>query len=105
MYNVEHKRDVLINESLNDSGNYYKYLKALYNLFYNRISESDKDYATKNDISFKEKKNAVLECYDKAYVSPDIIACYQKDLTRLGYFSVENVNGEWRTYINRELDF
>ena len=105
MYNVKHKREVLINESLNDSGNYYKYLKALYNLTYQRINELSKGYVTSRDITFREKKNAVLQCYNNAYVGSDIIARYQKDLTRLGYFSVKNVDGEWRTYILKELDF
>ncbi len=105
MYNVEHKRQVLINQSRSDNGNYYKYLKALYNLFYRRTNELGKGYTTYNDISCKEKMQVVADCYDKAFVRPYIISEYQKDLMRLGYLSTKEVDGELRFYINRELDF
>lgn len=103
MYDVEHKRQVLIKQSQKDSENYYRYLKALYNLFLQNANEQNRDYAT--GISFKKRMSVITDCYDKAYVSPDIVIQYQRDLSRLGYISIKKVNGETRFYIIRELDF
>lgn len=105
MYNREHKRQVLIKQSQRDSGNYYKYLKALYNLFLQKANDKCRDYVTGTDVSLKDKMTAVSDCYENAFVSPNIVLGYQKDLKKLGYISVKNVEGEWRIYIIRELDF
>lgn len=103
MYNIEHKREVLIKQSLNNNGNYYKYLRALYNLFLQKAQEQGEEYAT--DISMKEKMSVVANCCEKAFVSPSIIIQYQDDLKKLGYISVKNIENKWRIYITRELDF
>lgn len=98
-----HKRQVLIEQSSSDRGNYYKYLKALYTLFSQKAIEQGRDYAT--DISLKEKMSAVANCGVNAFISPKVVLQYQEELKKLGYISVKKVDDEWRIYITDELDF
>ncbi len=100
---VAHKRQVLVEQSSSDSGNYYKYLKALYTLFLQKAKEQGRDYAT--DVSLKEKMSAVANCNVNAYISPTVVLQYQNELKKMKYISVRKVHNEWRIYIIDELDF
>lgn len=103
MYNREHKRQVLKEQALNGNGSYYKYLKAIYNLYLEDANAHKRDYAT--NISIKAMMLAVYNCNELAYVSKSTVLQYQNDLQKLGYISVQKVDDEYRIYLLEELDF
>lgn len=103
LFDREHKIEVLKNQAITQDGYYYKYLKTLYDLFFNDAILNNRDYS--EGITYKTKEKAILDVYDNAFVSPSVIGQYQKDLSKLGYISIEKHEKKYRYYILKELDF
>ncbi len=100
---IEHKRHVLQEQSSEDKGNYYKFLKAFYNVYLQKAKEQGRNYAT--DVSWKELMNTISTCDKNAFVSVNTARHYQTELRKLGYIQIKKIHGEWRYYITDELDF
>lgn len=100
---LEHKRQLLIEQSLNDRGNMYRYLKGLYNLYLKKSQEQGRNYAV--GVKLKEEQKVLTDCDKAAYNHYTIIPYYRGLLKDLGYISVKKVDNEWRIYILKELDF
>lgn len=87
----------------NPTGNYRYYLVNIYMCFYNGAKANGTDWCPNVDIS-----TLVKAAY--ANITPDhssryMVQRWKDDLKKLGYICDRKVNGEWRTYILKELDF
>lgn len=87
----------------NPTGNYRQYLVNIYNLFSNCAKANGTDWCPNIDIpTIVKAAYAGLETDHESWY---MVQKWKGDLKKLGYIGDRNVNGEWRTYILKELDF
>ncbi len=87
----------------NPAGNYRRYLVNLYELFCNGAKKNGTDWCP--NVSKKEMIKAAYAGVKIDHASWEMVQRWKDDLKKLGYLKDCNVNGEWRTYILKELDF
>lgn len=87
----------------NPTGNYRQYLVNLYELFYNGAKLNGTDWCPNMKIQTMVK--AAYANVNPDHASRDMVLRWKDDLKKLGYICDRKVNGEWRIYILKELDF
>lgn len=87
----------------NPTGNYRMYLVNLYNLFYKGAKANGTNWCSNVDIPTMIK--AAYSNVETDHESLFMVQRWKNDLKKLGYICDRKVNGEWRTYILKELDF
>ena len=83
-------------------GHYRQYLVNLYNLYYKNARSRGTDWS--EDFSKYKMLKATYKGIDEISSSENVLR-WKKDLKDLGYLADRKVNGEWRVYILKELDF
>lgn len=97
----ENKLNYLREQKLNPTGNYRKYLVNLYNYYREKANENNCDWCISK---FSEMISAAYE-ENPDHMAYSQVRDYSKTLSELGYIQKKNVNGQWRVYILKELDF
>lgn len=91
----------LKNQKENPTGNYRNYLVRIYQYIYNDSKDSGKGWS---DASPWKMLNFVYNG-NPDHMGVELIKRWKKDLKELGYIRIVKENDEWKTYIDKELDF
>ncbi len=97
----QRKLEILLRQKNGGVGHYREYLVNLYNYFLNKATEKGKDYCT---TTIPEMMKAVYGS-SPDHMANELVVEYKKDLAKLGYIKNIKEDGEWRTYIIKEIDF
>lgn len=99
---IEYKLSILRKQKDMPHANYRKYLVNIYNYYQQKCDENNADWCHSD----------LREIYKIVTVgahNPDVswTACknYTKELKDMGYIKDKCVDGEWRSYVLKELDF
>ena len=100
---IKRKIEYLRSQRYNPTGNYRQYIVNLYNLFYNSAKANGTDWCP--DVKTYTMAKAAYANIKPDHTSRDMVTIWKNDLKKLGYIKDCKVNGEWRIYILKELDF
>lgn len=100
---VKSTKETLQRQKNGGKGNYRTYLVNLYNLFYEEAKLNGTDWCP--SVSVHRMVQAAYFGLEVDHMSRTMVLRWKDDLKKLGYICDKNVNGEWRTYILKELDF
>lgn len=87
----------------NTVGNYKTYLKNIYNFYSSKCKENNSDWC--NDISLGKLVQIAYGDLPIDHMGFSMVQEWKKELRELGYLKSVNINGHWRVYITKELDF
>lgn len=97
----EKKLRYLREQKENPTGNYRKYLVRTYEYI---LNDSKVDNNRWSKANLRKMVDYVYEGYPD-HMAIDLIVEYKNTLRDLGYIRSKKENGEWHTYIIKELDF
>lgn len=97
------KIEYLRSQKEHPTGNYRRYLVNLYELFYNGAKNQGTDWCP--NINVPTMVKAAYANLSPDHLSSQMVLRWKDDLKELGYIADRKVDGEWRTYILKELDF
>lgn len=100
---VEKKISYLRSQRDNPTGNYRRYLVNIYNLYKQRADENGTNWAP--DVSLSCLVRVAYAGLDIDHSAFEKVKKWKQDLKNIGYIESRNVDGEWRVYILKELDF
>lgn len=100
---IKKKIEYLRSQKDNPTGNYRQYLVNLYNLFYNGAKKNGTNWCP--NIKIYTMVKAAYANINPDHASRDMVLRWKEDLKKLGYIKDCKVDGEWRIYILKELDF
>ena len=98
---IEKKLTYLRAQKENPTGNYRKFLVNVYNYI---LEDSMKDNRGWSKANTREMMNYVYEG-SPDHMGYELINEWKKELKEMGYIKFVKENGEWHTYIVKELDF
>lgn len=87
----------------NPTGNYRQYLVNIYNLYSDGAKANGTDWCPNIPVSKLVK--AAYAGIKEDHLSWSMVQRWKDDLKELGYIYDCKVNGKWRTYILKDLDF
>ena len=100
---IKHQIEYLRSQKENPTGFYRQYLVNLYHLFYNGAKKNGTDWCP--NVGIYTMVKAAYANIPGEHESSYRVRKGKEDLEKLGYIKDCNVDGEWRTYILKELDF
>lgn len=100
---IKHQIEYLRSQKEKPTGFYRQYLVNLYHLFYDGAKANGTDWCP--NVSLSKMIKATYANINPDHQAKDMVLKWKRDLKKLGYIKDCNVNGEWRTYILKELDF
>lgn len=98
---IDKKLKYLREQKENPTGNYRKYLVRLYTCI---LEDSKIENRGWSNIKLSTLKAYVYE-QEPDHMGTDMIIEWKKELKEMGYLRNQKVDGNWRTYIIKELDF
>lgn len=98
----EYKLHLLRSQVNNPKANYRKYLVNLYNYYVNECKKNNANWCVSN---LQDMYKIITVGCHKPSVSFTACKGYIKELHELGYIQDKYVDGVWKSYVIKELDF
>ena len=98
----EYQINILRSQKGNDHANYRKYMVNLYRYYERKIAESHTDWCIS---SLSEMYKIITDGCHNPDCSFSSMKRYVKEIHDLGYIKDVYEDGEWHSYIIKELDF
>ena len=101
--NEEKTKANLLAQKNGVEGNYRRYLVNIYNLYYEEARKNDTEWSP--NVSIPRLIRAAYSGVEVDHMSYTLVKKWKKELKEMGYLCDKYVDGEWRIYILKELDF
>ncbi len=101
--NIEKTKANLLAQKNGVEGNYRRYLVNIYNLYCEEARKNGTEWSP--NVSPSRLIRAAYSGLDVDHMSYDMVQKWKRELKEMGYLRDKYVDGEWRTYILKELDF